>query len=396
MKKSANSIEDISIELIDKQDIQSLLSKLAECTNCGVAYRDVIKIRTYAHSANYDFIEMVKTYPISELKRLFHCFWLVESNLKCGCLIIEKETVDHSIINAALIGIRILIRHELQEQRRRKKYASILIWDIITRKNADEATLIESLRPIGIRKDYFCLLFIIEQAADFSKNANNEENILWADEIEKRLFAFFAHVFFIKKNEKIWCVLMFDEKKQSNKTNLKEETTFAMKTIMDAMPTQRFQSYLGVSSPRCSLTELSECAYEAANSIIYAKIQNLLGIPVYWETIGSFRILFAVSREKEANLLCERILGRLITNKATHKNDLLKTLHELITNNWNIRRTAEKMAFHQNTVKYRYRKISELLDGDINDSVFRFDLDFALKLHLIRVFSSQEGMTDGQ
>ena len=59
------------------------------------------------------------------------------------------------------------------------------------------------------------------------------------------------------------------------------------------------------------------------------------------------------------------------------------TLVSLERNNWNVRLTAKEMSFHPNTIKYRLHKITELLDGDVDEYRFKFDLSMALRLHAI-------------
>lgn len=382
-------MEDISIDLIDKQDIPSLMTKLAEYGDCGVAYRDIITCRTYAHSPDYDFLETVKTNPVRELERMYQCFWLTENNIKYGCLIIETRDFESALINVALIAIRILIRRELQEQRRRKQYASRLMLDIIEGKITDEMALMERLRSIGIRKDYSCLLLAIRLPIHSNKYKN--ENILCIDDFEKRLPSF-AHAFLIRKNNFILCPLLLYDTRPYDILKLNEDVDTAAKTVIKevSLSGQSPRCYIGISSPRSTLAALSECMYEASRSVTYARIHELSDTPIYWEKIGSFRMLFAISEDKNAKAMYLRVLGNLIKHDASHKNGSLNTLQKLVDSNWNIRETAKKMAFHPNTVKYRYNKIRELLGGNISDSSFRFDLDFALRLHLIYTYNSME------
>lgn len=380
--------DDFLVELIDTQDIQSLLNVLAEYVGCGVAYRDVIKTRTYASSTDYLFDEKAKSYPNEEIQRCFQCFWLVENNIKCGCLILEKKEIESLVIKTALLGIRILVRQELHEQKRRKKKASNIVWDIICGKITDEATIIELMRSIGVRKNYHGLVFASQMTQGLGHEENSKKSALWVDGIEKYLSVFFTHVFFISKNNMGWCVLLFDETKLTDTVKLKNNIEAVISALINKIYAGERGSgnYIGVSSVRPSLAELSECAYEASRSVVYAKIHDISNDPVYWEKTGSFQMLFSLSESNEAKALYARVLKKLIEHDSCNKNCLLPTLAELIKNNWNIKKTAEKMKFHTNTMKYRYRKICELLEGDISDGAFRFDLDFALRLYSIYMY----------
>ena len=50
---------------------------------------------------------------------------------------------------------------------------------------------------------------------------------------------------------------------------------------------------------------------------------------------------------------------------------------------WNLAGRKESL-YHYNTFKYRYGRLQELLDGDMRDSAFRFDLAFALRVNSVR------------
>ncbi len=77
-------------------------------------------------------------------------------------------------------------------------------------------------------------------------------------------------------------------------------------------------------------------------------------------------------------------MGSLIEYDRKHKTNLLDTLSVIESCNWNLALAAEKLYFHYNTLKYRYGKLQQIFKSDLKDSVFRFELSFALRVEAVR------------
>lgn len=64
--------------------------------------------------------------------------------------------------------------------------------------------------------------------------------------------------------------------------------------------------------------------------------------------------------------------------------NLLDTLLQIESNDWNLKITAEKMFVHYNTIKYRYKNIEELLNMDLSKQHNKFKLTMAIVLFKLR------------
>ena len=56
-----------------------------------------------------------------------------------------------------------------------------------------------------------------------------------------------------------------------------------------------------------------------------------------------------------------------------------ETLNRLIENNWSLKQTSKKQFLHYNTIKYRFEKISEIINKDLNDNNTRFLLELGYR-----------------
>jgi purine catabolism regulator len=108
---------------------------------------------------------------------------------------------------------------------------------------------------------------------------------------------------------------------------------------------------------------------------------------VFWENLGGMKLLSMVSQSQEAETFCQSILRDLIEYDKSTNGELLQTLRVLNKNNWNVKHASEVMKFHYNTIKYRNKKICELLNFNPDNSDQRFDIALALKLYDLGSFN---------
>jgi hypothetical protein len=102
---------------------------------------------------------------------------------------------------------------------------------------------------------------------------------------------------------------------------------------------------------------------------------------IYHEDLGSLRFLLNAPNQRELVSLVTTRIGPLAEHDRERQADLLQTLRVFLDEGGNRRRAAERCHVHQSTIKYRLRRIRELLDCDLADADVRFDLMLALKVH---------------
>jgi PucR C-terminal helix-turn-helix domain/GGDEF-like domain len=106
---------------------------------------------------------------------------------------------------------------------------------------------------------------------------------------------------------------------------------------------------------------------------------------MYHEDLGSLRFLLNAPNQLELVSLVRTQIGPLAQHDLERQGELLETLRVFLDEGGNRRRAAERCHVHQSTIKYRLRRIRELLGCDLGDADVRFDLMLAIKvLELLR------------
>lgn len=97
------------------------------------------------------------------------------------------------------------------------------------------------------------------------------------------------------------------------------------------------------------------------------------------DDLGVLGLLAADADPSRLLRLVDRWIGTLVSYDAAHHGELVATLGAYLQSHGGIETTARTLYVHSSTVKYRIRRISELLRVDLSDSETWFNLDLACR-----------------
>jgi purine catabolism regulator len=99
---------------------------------------------------------------------------------------------------------------------------------------------------------------------------------------------------------------------------------------------------------------------------------------VEYEDLGVYRLLHRLAAGPELRRYCEDLLGPLLEHDGLRGTDLVATLDRYLRNGRNTAATARDLSIHYNTLRYRLRRIDELLGGIDRRPGTRLGLELAL------------------
>lgn len=96
--------------------------------------------------------------------------------------------------------------------------------------------------------------------------------------------------------------------------------------------------------------------------------------------MGIARILYNHDRQ-ELEAFYGETLEALEQYDKSQKNELMETLEKYIANRCDLKETAEALFLHPNTLRYRLKRIEEVLEIDIKDfdTILSFMVAFKIK-----------------
>jgi sugar diacid utilization regulator len=106
-------------------------------------------------------------------------------------------------------------------------------------------------------------------------------------------------------------------------------------------------------------------------------------VPVLrFDSLGVYRMLSSVTDPAGIEEFMNEQLGPLMDYDKKHHSSLLLTLARYFDSGCNYDEAAEALSVHRNTLKYRVKRIGELLGRDPQDGEARLDLHLAIKIWL--------------
>ena len=104
------------------------------------------------------------------------------------------------------------------------------------------------------------------------------------------------------------------------------------------------------------------------------------GSVVHYDHLGVYRLALKCSEPGELGSFVGEHLGKLLEYDRAHNTAFVKTLEVYIRTNSCLAETASRLFVHVNTLKYRLRRIQEILDVDLSDPEVLLNLNVAMKV----------------
>lgn len=140
-----------------------------------------------------------------------------------------------------------------------------------------------------------------------------------------------------------------------------------------------FKNYNGgISDFHTSLTEINEAINEAIFSMKNAELFNEKICS--YDNIGINRILIPILGHEEMNKFYHIIIDPIEEYDKKYNGEFLKTIEFFVKNDGDYKKTAENLYQHENTIRYRIKKIKNLLNMDNSTIKFYESISIAIKI----------------
>ena len=217
---------------------------------------------------------------------------------------------------------------------------------------AERKRIQEIFERRGLQKDInYCVIFVGIDSDSYSTELDNQSlEIYTRKEIEKTRSG--RYIFFWYERKLVIVTAGMDEHGQ--------------KEFMDSMlyySGSRKKLHIAVSSNEESLHSL-DVNFERARDIYSMCVKQDTDI-LYYSTLGIEKILLSVKDRKVLSEIERKTLGGLIQYDKNNGTDLYDFLRKYIDNDGSVKKTADDLFIHRNTVNYKISKIESIINMDI-------------------------------
>jgi len=135
----------------------------------------------------------------------------------------------------------------------------------------------------------------------------------------------------------------------------------------------------GIGRVKLGLGNVHKSLQEAVKCLKFIQSYNWENPILSYSDLGIQRFILQ-NQEEEVIEFINEVLGPLIDYENSRKGDLLKTLYMYLEGNQNVKRTADAMHVHINTLSYRLKRIEEILSVDLTDSKQLLNIHLAVSI----------------
>jgi sugar diacid utilization regulator len=151
---------------------------------------------------------------------------------------------------------------------------------------------------------------------------------------------------------------------------------------------ERNSCHASVSLP---FEELSDIPQYYEQTLECLKVGNVLHRhdPIlYYQNLIEYHMILSFSRRNDVERLIHPTVRKLMQVDRLHEGDLTRTLFAYLDNQQSVAATARALSVHYNTLKYRIKRITEVVDIDFSDGDQMFRI--ALSKRALEVLEATE------
>ncbi|MET8076349.1 helix-turn-helix domain-containing protein [Streptomyces sp. NPDC005303] len=137
---------------------------------------------------------------------------------------------------------------------------------------------------------------------------------------------------------------------------------------------------IGVSAPCDSLNEIPHHYQEARRALDVRRHSRESYGTTFFDELGLYRILGPGSDHRELETFVHEWLGQLIDYDSRHRTAMVETLSRYFDCGGNYDETAESLAIHRSTLRYRLQRIRDISGNDLANVEDRLNLQVATRV----------------
>ncbi|WP_333638491.1 PucR family transcriptional regulator [Tissierella praeacuta] len=369
-------------------DIMDILYKIL---GKDIAFIDLVFNRNYIRGTSHELKEDVEGTGLKNILDKYYSYPVQISNSIYGYLILKKseesslEDLDNITIEHASTVLKLNIQKEISNYQIEQKYRDEFIQDLIINniRTVEEANNRAALYGWKIENGLVCLIVDIDNFKEKfmslknTQELENEKNKIFSLANSKMRRSFKQCFYTIYSDSIVFLVEQdigsmedFFEKLEKVSEEIREEVK----------ENSKFTVSIGIGTYQESIIDVYISFVEAQKAVRIGRTVYEEDKTHIYSNLGVYRMLYNLSLEDDAHSFCEEYLKKIIDYDIENNSEYMNTLRTIVKNDWNLKQTSEEMFIHYNTIKYRFSKICEIMNLDLNNREEKFKIEFCLKL----------------
>lgn len=377
--------------VIEGKGTIDIIDNLHKILDRGIVFVDLIFNKNYIGGKANKLKEDVMNLGIKDVLSKYCNYTVQIGNSVYGYLIIEEdrehclEDLDNITIEHASTVLKLAMQREISNHQIEQKYRDEFIQDLIINNinTVEEANNRAALYGWRMEKGLICLIVDID---NFKEKFVSLENVKSLTEESQDIFRLitinmkrvFKQSFYTIYSDSI--VFLIEPNMESIPDFFKRLDKVSKELRNDVKENSNFTVTIGIGTYKESITDIHHSFTEAQRAVKIGRTIHEIDHTHIYSDLGVYNLLYNLSLEDDTKGFCSEYISVLMKYDREHNLEYMDTLSLLVENDWNLKQTSKDMFVHYNTIKYRFSKICNILDLDLNNREDKFKIEFCLKL----------------
>lgn len=371
-------------------DINEILKKLYNFINKDILFYNLNTEKIIStkkeFEENFKLLNNEKLNSIVNKSNEIYIRKIEDENIIYGYILIKEKyenltKLDIRTIEYAETMIKLYIQKEISNNQIKEQYKDQFILDILLNniKTENEIKNKANIYNWNFGPKILCLIIKIKDIDKNNKNYKFREEIF--KDIKKYIFKINKKSYYMSKVDSLVYIVNFNEENEYI-----DKLEKKLGKLVDLMKKKyNISLFISVGNECDNISKIYNSYNEALitlnNGHIFMgenkSIIKYRDIDIYWKFMNFIKNNNYIRNEEDNKLY---ILEEHDTN---NKTEYFKTLNYIIEADWNLKIASENMYIHYNTIKYRFSKIKDILNCDLNDRNTKFKLEMAVYINKV-------------
>ena len=391
------SLSDFVPLLLGDGGLPEILDEIQGELSVGIAWRE-LDTGNIVCRGDPVFEERMLSFPLREIVRIYVSYEVDVSGNVVGRLVLDRpkglSSPPRERLEDSLSVLRLFYGQRLAESRLKTRYRNEFVQDLIYGRVYHEEEIRNRARAFHWKLEgdgVVCLVVSSEWEGSNKEKANgsaSDEALLNGfNLIQSRVLAFFPKSIYARLPDSLIVLLSLQLPEDRGREARLRDFRGTLREVLE--------SALHDARERCGIRFFASAggwrnrpilAHQSYQEARQAQMILKSGIShqdfVFWEQLGGSRMIAILADLEPAQDFCRETLAPLL-EEARDGEELLHTLLCVEECGGDLGRAAKTLSLHYNTLRYRLRRIHEILDLAAHDGERRFNLSLALRIHRV-------------
>ncbi len=411
LKKLTLLQDEVTNYLLNDCGLRTFAERMTEFTGGSIyiynRFKDDLFYMDKELKNKKDFKIYLKTKKLIKQEKIFKCCqskiykktyqWVYKNSLKTereiemelggeekvGVLVIKNfnnlQVFEHRLMIVIGHAVALKLHQNKMVTELSQKCSSELIEDLLQNRVQDREELIRRAKLANWDLELKYQLYLIEVE---TREKKADRDTFYFYELKERVLQLIRS--YIKNNIKreyiIFSykgsiILLLNYEKESYL--VKKDIKNILKEVTDSLKNHYVN--IGAGSFINNVVETAESYQEASYIIDFLETTGKKNTFYSYNDLGILRLLWNVEKD-ELQIFTNDYLSKLIEYDKGNSTDWLDTLGIYLEEGGSIKKSAERLFIHPNTMSYRIKRIKEILDIELQDKDVQLNLSAAYKI----------------